>query len=225
VRSGLFLIAIFLTSCARPAPHLVLWAWERPENLLFLATDTEVAFLAATLEGSTYHPRQQPLRVPTTTRLTAVVRIETRGTPPASPSPYVDQILRAVSRPQISTVQIDYDAARSERPFYRSLLTELRRRLPGTTPLEITALVSWCLHDRWLEGLPITDAIPMFFRLGVDPQPVATPLREPLCQSSVGISTAEVYTKVPRRRRVFVFHPRPWTEAAYRAVLTESAKW
>jgi hypothetical protein len=216
------LIFILLTGCSRPAPHLILWAWERPENLQFLPPGTEVAYLAATLEGATYHPRQQFLRVPPATRLTAVVRLESPTAPPAA---VVDDILRAVSRPEITTVQIDFDATRSQRPFYRDILIEFRRRLPAAIPIEITALVSWCMSDDWLRGLPITRAIPMFFRMGADPHPATTRLREPFCQSSLGISTDEAYTEIPRRQRVYIFHPRPWTEAAYRSVLQESKKW
>ncbi len=49
-------------------PSLVLWAWERPENLTFLAgRRTAVAFLASTIRleggGAEVCPRRQPLRV------------------------------------------------------------------------------------------------------------------------------------------------------------------
>jgi hypothetical protein len=210
-----------LCGCSRPAPTLVLWAWERPENLLFLPPSAEVAYLAATIDGSTYHPRQQPLRVPPGTHLTAVVRLEH----PSPSAPISDLILQSVSRPEIRALQIDFDATRSERPFYRDLLAGLRRRLPASIPLEITALVSWCMNDDWLRGLPIVRAVPMFVRMGIYPHAATAPLREPLCQSSIGISTDEVYTEIPRRPRAYVFHPRPWNEAAYRAVLQESTKW
>jgi hypothetical protein len=56
----------------RPAldalPRLVLWAWERPEDLRQIDDDIGVAFLAQTItvsgERLTLHPRLQPLRVP-----------------------------------------------------------------------------------------------------------------------------------------------------------------
>lgn len=73
-------------------PRVMLWAWERPEDMRFLNThEAGVAFLAGTIEirstASPGHgegkpsvalePRMQPLRVPPGTALMAVVRIET----------------------------------------------------------------------------------------------------------------------------------------------------
>ena len=63
-------------------PSLVLWAWERPEDLRFLdPTKAGVAFLAGTVrlgpKGMSYCPRMQSLQVARETKLVAVVRIET----------------------------------------------------------------------------------------------------------------------------------------------------
>ena len=63
-------------------PPLVLWAWERPEDLRFLdPTRVGVAFLAQRVrlgpKGVSYYPRMQPLRVAQETSLVAVVRVET----------------------------------------------------------------------------------------------------------------------------------------------------
>jgi Protein of unknown function (DUF3142) len=72
-------------------PPVMLWAWERPEDLRFLDPQkVGVAFLARTIElrpqaagnneaagdGFVLRPRLQPLRVPEGTPLMAVVRIE-----------------------------------------------------------------------------------------------------------------------------------------------------
>jgi uncharacterized heparinase superfamily protein len=62
-------------------PKLVLWAWERPEDLRFIdPNEIAVAYLAGTigLRGGAVEavPRLQPLRVPPKTRVSAVVRIE-----------------------------------------------------------------------------------------------------------------------------------------------------
>jgi hypothetical protein len=73
-------------------PHLMFWAWERPDDLSLLDTkNTGVAFLAGTIflrpiapgsekiqeEGVVLRPRLQPLRIPDGIPLMAVVRIET----------------------------------------------------------------------------------------------------------------------------------------------------
>jgi hypothetical protein len=62
------------------APRLLLWAWERPEDLRFIDSDhVGVAFLAGTIRlraGATdYRPRLQPLRVSSQAKLVAVIRI------------------------------------------------------------------------------------------------------------------------------------------------------
>src|SRR6185436_7563793 len=62
-------------------PPVILWAWERPENLTFLNPQkTGVAFLAKTItlrDGKTIvKPRLQPLQLARDTKLIAVVRVE-----------------------------------------------------------------------------------------------------------------------------------------------------
>ena len=80
----------FVAPEATQVPRIVLWAWERPEDLRFLdAQKIGVAFLAGTIElrsvprtdnavgnGVALRPRRQPLRVSQGTPLMAVVRIE-----------------------------------------------------------------------------------------------------------------------------------------------------
>ncbi|MDQ2840358.1 MAG: DUF3142 domain-containing protein [Acidobacteriota bacterium] len=237
-RSGLiFVLTITVAvSCSRPArdplpgiPRLILWAWERPENLTFIVPETTgVAFLAETVflneRGFTFRPRMQPLRVPPGTPLIAVVRIESRGPANASVEEVARQMLRVTEQPGVKVLQIDYDARFSDRTFYGRLLGELRKRMRPDMPLEMTALVSWCLSDDWIRRLPVADAIPMFFRMGVDPHRISERLREPLCQSSVGVSMDENYRDTPRNRRVYVFSPRSWIESDYRALLGELSR-
>ena len=78
-------------------------------------------------------------------------------------------------------IQIDFDAADSERDVYRRLLARVRAVLPRTVPLSMTALASWCVGDTWLDGLPVDEAVPMLFRMG--------PINEPY--SSIGVRPAD----------------------------------
>ena len=217
-----------------PLPSVVLWAWERPEDLRFVdPRDVGVAFLAATIriapsDGAVVtRPRLQPLLVPPRTPLVAVVRIEAPGASAASVVPAVAQRIAALRTfPGVREIQIDFDARASQQAFYGDLLRELRQRLPENMPLSITALASWCLGDRWLEKLPagtIDDAVPMLFRMGPDAPVVASLLRsggdftQPLCRNSVGISTDEPALRSDRR--LYVFHPRAWDSRAAAAIL------
>ena len=84
------------------------------------------------------------------------------------------------------------------------------------------------LRYDWLTGLPVDDAIPMLFRMGVDDQRVrgylssGGDLRVPVCTSSLGISTDEWPGAAPRGRRLYVFHPRPWSPGVASDILEKA---
>jgi hypothetical protein len=222
-------------------PPVILWAWERPEDLRTLdARETGVAFLACTvfLSGDTValRPRLQPLRVSPGTPLIAVVRIESRlGAPATLSAAQRAQAVRAIAaagrEPGISALQVDFDATSSERAFYRELLEDLRARLPAKTALSITALASWCMGDDWIAGLPVDDAVPMLFRMGADRARILDYLEEgrdfrpPVCKQSLGISTDEPLTHLPSGRRLYIFRPRAWTPAAVKETLEGAQRW
>jgi hypothetical protein len=219
-------------------PSLVLWAWERPEDLRFMRSDdTAVAFLAETIQlqdGEVHsRPRMQPLRVPGNAKLVTVVRIETNHADlnRAQALESAAAIAHTASLPRVVAVQVDFDATLSQRTFYRDLLVELRRQIGPQKPISITALASWCMDDDWLAGLPIDEAVPMLFRMGAGTNEVATRLasgrdfREPLCRGSLGVSTDERWASLPGGRRLYVFNPQPWTEHTEQAVLWETHSW
>jgi hypothetical protein len=140
-----------------------------------------------------------------------------------SPSAVARAVVAAV-RPGIDAVQIDFDARVSEREFYRQLLVAVRAALPNGVALSITALASWCLDDRWLDGLPIDEAVPMLFRMGADQDDIRRRLDAgadfpaEICRASVGRSTDEPSPLRQPMRRTYVFHPRPWSREDLRAV-------
>lgn len=143
-------------------------------------------------------------------------------------------------------VQIDFDATQSERAFYAQLLRDVRARLRPEQPLSITALASWCLGDAWLAQLPpgtIDEAVPMLFRMGGETGEVARLLRRgdditvAACQGSAGLSTDEPLSrdllsgkfpsKLPGQsvKRIYLFHPRPWTKADAEKWIEETRQW
>ena len=220
-------------------PSLVLWAWERPEDLRFLdPTKAGVAFLAGTVrlgpKGMSYRPRMQPLQVARETKLVAVVRIETTAGAELEPE-IARQVAREIAQtarlPAVVAVQVDFDATASERVFYRELLVELRQQLPPSIPISITALTSWCIGDLWMTGLPIDEAVPMLFRMGVGQADVTNwmrsghDFREVACRTSVGISLDERWPKLPAERRVYAFSPSPWTERSFKHLVGELEAW
>lgn len=221
-------------------PPVILWAWERPEKLDYLDPQkTGVAFLAKTIylraNEVVSRPRLQPLTVPNGAPVIAVARIESasmQSTRLESESPTLSQkqmktaaaeIAELGSLPNVVMVQVDFDATTSERSFYRALLDELRGKLPQSTLLSITALASWCKGDNWLEDLPIDEAVPMLFRMGVERKQFLSQLAAGErfsagpCQASAGISTDEPVAQLPpgqRIQRVYVFNPKSWSPEA-----------
>jgi hypothetical protein len=203
--------------------QLTLWAWERPEDLRFLAgKPVAVAFLERTVTlGSgqlSVQRRHQPLRLAADTRLTAVVRIEASGVPSRvdRAGEVAREIADSAALPRVEMVQIDFDARESDRPFYAALLRETRARLPRSTRLSMTALASWCADDPWIDVTTVDEIVPMIFQMGPDARHVVTRLREEgrwrvdACNGTAGISTDEKWRGLPAARRVYAFNPRPW---------------
>ncbi len=222
-------------------PRVVLWAWERPEILDFIdPREVGMAFLARTLHlrgrDLVVRPRLQPLSVPPGTALTAVIRIESDRSEAPAFSPGQRQktiaaVIPVAGLPNIPSIQIDFEARASERPFLRDLLADLRRHLPAAMPLSMTALASWCLHDDWLAGLPVDEAVPMLFRMGPEGPDVLRHLaagrdfRPALCRHSLGVSTDETMPRIPLGRRAYVFHPKPWSLSAMEQSLKGVRQW
>jgi hypothetical protein len=222
-------------------PPIILWAWERPEDLRFInPREVGIAVLANTVQlaGADAHLRQrmQPMASSKDASVIAVTRIETsRENRPVLSIEQRDKIIAAVLQvtrnPRTVAVQIDFDALESERGFYKNLLIELRNQLPAEMPLSMTALASWCLYDNWIDDLPVDEAVPMLFRMGVDTERVRAAIeaggnfRSSLAQQSVGISTDEPLSRLPSRRRVYIFSERAWTKEAADTIIREVKRW
>lgn len=205
-------------------PPVIIWAWERPEKLNFINTDqVGVAFLAKTvrLEGDRVvsKPRLQPLELAPGTKLIAVVRIESDHPTLSAPQlrKTAVEVASVSELSNVSVVQIDFDATVSERNFYRKLLNELK---PRRLSVSITALASWCAGDNWISDLPIDEAVPMLFRMGIDEKHFqSSPQFEAaICANSAGVSTDEPLTP-PDVERLYIFSPQPWTRASLNSAL------
>lgn len=222
------------TSSTSSLPPVIIWAWERPEDLGFIDNKrVGVAFLAKTIylagDECAVKPRMQPLTLPDNTEAIAVARIESsRKERPTLSARQMETAAAAIvsmaKLPSVRTVQIDFDAVVSERDFYRSLLARIRDDLPGSTRLSITALASWCAGDNWLAKLPVDEVVPMLFRLGVAENQFRAKanadelfLNDP-CNSAVGVSTDEPRS-VSNTKRLYLFNPKPWTSGSLNTAL------
>ncbi|MGA8088284.1 MAG: DUF3142 domain-containing protein [Terracidiphilus sp.] len=203
-------------------PRVTLWAWERRED--FRTIDTRrfaVAYLDQTVTiGLTVHaqPRRNALAFPSTATRIPVVRIEAPSTAilnDENRKDAIQSILVSAHQPGIAALQIDFDATRSQRPFYRDLLIDLHRQIPASLPLSITALASWCSWDNWIRDLPVDEAVPMMFRMEPDhrrapPSINDFQIREPLCRTSIGVSTDEPWPDHLAGKRIYVFPDHGW---------------
>ena len=241
IAASLFVLAFRFYKHDRPAtgealqpPSVILWAWERPEDLRFIdSRKIGVAYLAKTISLSGAQvlskPRLQPLSVSKETMVVPVVRIEVdKQAPPALSDEQAlaasAEISKLASGDSIKTIQIDFDATASQRQFYRTLLKALRKRLPAITKLSITALGSWCQGDNWLDDLPIDEAVPMLFRMGVDrnailSQLASNGLKSRRCQTTAGISTDEAPENLPTVSRLYVFNPSAWNRDSFEKMM------
>ena len=168
--------------------------------------------------------------LPERVTVVAVARVESDATkkPRLSneqESKLVASITEMASLANVSGIQIDFDATKSERSFYREVIIGVRRRLPERIGLSITALASWCMDDDWLSDLPIDEAVPMLFRMATDGKQIANRLDDgedftsPVCRQSYGVSIDEPRPNLSSSRRLYVFSPDPWTESSVRSIM------
>ena len=112
MRGGTTIVALILCCTAAggegEAPQRWLWAWERPEDLRFVAGSGDgVALLLATVElrgdGASTRWRRNPAQIAPGTPLVAVVRLEQRGVAPRALSAiqerHVVEALATAARP------------------------------------------------------------------------------------------------------------------------------
>jgi Protein of unknown function (DUF3142) len=188
-------------------PKLMLWSWFAEDDFRPLADPgVGIAYLALSLnfEGQsevTPSPRKTPVIIPSKTYKMTVIRFDYQQNTARPPSFSQQQRelaakmvaeIAALARPQ--AVQIDFDAPQSAWPFYRQLLSDIRRQLGPDIFLSITALVSWCdSRQSWLAGLPVDEIVPMAFHMGRPTPAIVTMLQRggqfafPGCRESIGV--------------------------------------
>jgi hypothetical protein len=128
----------------------------------------------------------------------------------------------------VKAVQIDFDARVSERPFYKGLLSKLRKQLPAEKELSMTALASWCIGDRWLEGTAADEVVPMFFSMGADEPNVVMYLQNGRTvhsfnrQKAIGLAegshkvndalAGKTGSATLKERTIYLFSAKSWTK-------------
>src|SRR6516165_8908186 len=116
-------------------PPLVLWAWDRDDDLGFIdIRDTAVAYLAATIilrrEAVFLAPRHHPLGPPKGTRLVAVAHVEVdRHEPPIASDAQARDFAATLAALRENLpgefLQIDFEAKSSQRDFFVNAVAAL----------------------------------------------------------------------------------------------------
>ena len=230
------------------APDLVLWSWDYPQDLSFLKNEkARVAYYAgtATLKGQRvfFQSAAKSLKIPDNIEKFPVLRIETKAAALTAQQRLAisDIALKILHKSKAEHIQIDFDAAQDEHPFYLTLLKELRRRLDGLqkqekpqqeqpkqrlahsdrTTIGITSLASWST-DNWLPKDICDERVTMLFSLGkVGKSDLESFTRQK--PQTVGIGTWE--EAVNRRlkelgtlktaRTIYLFNAHPWTKESF----------
>lgn len=220
-------IASFVYFKNKP-PNIVIWVWERPENLYFMEDENvSFSYLAGTItktdKGLIPYFRQQPLRIPNNSKTMAVVRIEHRVENKSFSESDRKIITKFIveSCTQLEkngSCQIDFDATKSQLDFYKKLLTDVRLALPKKMKLSITSLLSWCTtKNAWFDNSPINEVVPMFFRLGTNSNEYWDKIKDnklelnSACKKSIGISTDEnLPKKYLKNKTIYIFNNEYW---------------
>lgn len=215
---------LLLGSCSRPQPQppapppkLVLWVWDRAEDLRFLKPgEAEVAALMATIylrngRAETRH-RKLPLHLPEGIEPISVVRLESDG----SPLPPADSVQSHLMLFSQRLLQLDFDFRASQRDWYLELLGSIQSRDGG---ISITAVASACMDSPPAAGL-VAETVPMLFRMGPQRRAYLDRLQKQGafaagCRDSLGISIDEPLPWRPAAKRIYIFNPNRWSRESF----------
>lgn len=236
------LLLLALAACRggeRARSTLILWAWERPEDLRFAPTEVEIAVQTGFIDiaggGFTAHGRRYPL-LTAHPPATALVHVQIDPARPVQWTPALRRLVAAavlhyatlIPAPR---VQVDFEVRASERQILLDLLADVRRGLPRGTLLSMTAIASWCDGEAWLDAAPVDEIVPMLFRMTPGGAGLKNRLaaggdfRNPRCRAALGIASDSPIPRAPPGRRVYLFSPRSWTAADYAAARAEVEGW
>ncbi len=225
---------------ARAPSHVIVWAWERPEDLRFIGDGADVAiqsgFVVLSGDGVQARGRRFPLRM-TGRPFTVMVHVQIdHGRPLAWTSAQRREAAQSVlafgQAAGADVLQVDFEVRQSERSVLLDLLSDVRRGLPKDKRLSMTALASWCETETWLSSAPVDEIVPMLFRMGPGGEPLKARLEaggdfaNPRCRSALAVSTDAPLTRTPGDgRRLYLFDPHSWTRSDYAALREETVRW
>lgn len=236
----LALLALALLASPAAAQPLVLWAWERPEDLRFAGRSAEVAvqtgFVELSGERLIVRGRRFPLEAAPGQVTTTVVHVQIDPRRPLVWTPEREAqvaaaVLRLGRRPGVGRLQVDFEVRGSQRDVLLGVLRRVRTGLPPGVLLSMTALASWCETETWLSEAPVDEIVPMLFRMGPGGEALKARLAaggdfaHPGCRMALAVSVDTPLVRAPAGRRLYLFNPRSWTAASFEQTRRRVAAW
>jgi hypothetical protein len=219
---------------------LVVWAWERPEDLRFLPHDVEVAALSGFIElrgdDLAARGRRFPLRASPGQVSTSVVHVQISRKVPLNWTPELRArtaaaVVALAGHIPARRVQIDFEVRGSERQTLIDLVGDVKRALPSGVALSMTALASWCQTEDWVGRAGADEVAPMLFRMGPRGEAIRSSLAaggdfgDPACRRALAVSVDSPLIRAPTGRRIYLFNPRSWTQRDFERVRGEVEEW
>jgi hypothetical protein len=220
--------------------QLVVWAWERPEDLRFLPPDTEIAVQSAFIEirgadlfvrGRAFPLLARPEQVTTAVAHVQIRRHQAPVWSDALRDRLADAVVRLTAPLHTQRVQIDFEVRASQRRMLLDLVRAVRARLPAGATLSMTALASWCDTEDWLGAAEADEIVPMLFRMGPGGEGLVQALTngadfdQPLCHTALGVGADLPPGRAPSGRRVYLFNRRSWTAESFARVRERVEAW
>jgi hypothetical protein len=215
-------------------PNQMLWHWFSNGDVRFLKPQQAgVAFhaLSIALKGKSEvvsYPRRSPVPLSPGVYRMAVIRIEDRGAmfTEVQRMQTTRMIQEIAALLRVPAIQIDFDAPKSARIFYRALVADVRQRIGRNVFLSITALTSWCEPGSWLARLDVEEIVPMAFDMGPGGPAVTALLKSggkfgfAGCRGSLGMSLTEGSLPVGSGQRIYLFaNNQRWSPALVSSTL------
>ncbi|RYE06205.1 MAG: hypothetical protein EOP33_03130 [Rickettsiaceae bacterium] len=226
---SIWILVILIFQAQTESKKIVLWSWERYEDLSYIDTlTTAVAPLIATFiindkEELYTKLRLNVYKIPLLTNVIPVFRIEMQSTNLNNKTVHqlVTEIISLSKTGQL--IQLDFDVTLSQRNIYKEIINQL---VNYNREVSITALASLCTYDSWLDSLPIKFAVPMLYNIKDNDRGLKESKalfarlghwRTKKCQGYIGILRSDII-EVNSSHTLFIFNNSAWTKDHYNEI-------
>lgn len=224
------IVALCFLQMSSIGDAITLWSWDRLDDFNFIDNkNVRIAPLLATFKSSKRgvlitELRHQGFRRPKDIKWIAVFRIEIEPQYQIKDRDLAQMVavIRDLSM-NASEVQIDFDATKSQRPFYKKFMQFLQESL--SIPISMTALASWCTFDSWLDEMPVSYAVPMLYNLGNEKEVHYQHLKSKgffyvkKCRGYLGLHMSDLELlkdkKIKESHKIYLFNDKAWNQEHY----------